>query len=376
VNADISLLLASTGVPVSLSGAPVTLADVAAVAGVSVPTVSKVVNSKGDVAAATRDRVERALVEAGYTRPASRRPRSTGFIDLVFDYFCRPWATEVIAGVEEVTRSQDYRLVVTTAHGDDQEERWLARLAQSGTDGVILALTELSARHRERLMAMRVPMVIIDPVGQPDPKIPSIGASNWAGALQATEYLVDLGHSRIGTITGPSSMLCSRARLDGYRAALDRAGIPIDTSLVADGTFHFEPALSAASAMLLLDEPPTAIFAASDVQAMGVYEAARRRGLRIPDDLSVVGFDDAPIACWVPPPLTTLRQPMAEMASLAVRVLLDPEFAARHPRLELATSLVVRASTAPPGTVRHRPAVRGRRRSPALGRAKVGRAAT
>ena len=272
VNADISVLLASVGVPASLSGAPVTLADVAAVAGVSVPTVSKVVNSKGDVAAATRDRVERALVEAGYTRPASRRPRSTGFIDLVFDYFWRPWATEVIAGVEEVTRLQEYRLVVTTAHGDDQEERWLARLAQSGTDGVILALTELSPRHRERLMAMRVPMVIIDPVGQPDPKIPSIGAS-------------------------------------------------------------------------------------SDVQAMGVYEAARRCGLRIPDDLSVVGFDDAPIACWVPPPLTTLRQPMAEMASLAVRVLLDPEFAARHPRLELATSLVVRASTAPPGTVRHRAAI-------------------
>jgi LacI family transcriptional regulator len=362
-------------VPGSLSDAPVTLADVAAAAGVSVPTVSKVVNNKGDVSAATRDRVERALVEAGYTRPASRRQRSTGFIDLVFDYFCRPWATEIIAGVEEVTRSQDYRLVVTTAHGDDQEERWLTRLAQSGTDGVILGLTELSARHRDRLMAMHVPIVIIDPVGQPDPKIPSIGASNWAGALQATEHLVELGHFRIGTITGPPSMLCSRARLDGYRAALDRAGIDLDGSLVAEGTFQFEPALAAASKMLALEDPPTAVFAASDVQAMGVYEAARQIGLRIPDDLSVVGFDDVPVACWVPPPLTTLRQPFVEMASLAVRVLLDPEFAVRHPRLELATSLVVRASTGPPRATRPRAAGPGRGRAPGRARAVAGRAA-
>jgi LacI family transcriptional regulator len=362
------------GVPGSLSDGPVTLADVAAAAGVSVPTVSKVVNSKGDVAAATRDRVERALVEAGYTRPASRRQRPTGFIDLVFDYFCRPWATEIIAGVEEVTRSQDYRLVVTTAHGDDQEERWLTRLAQSGTDGVILGLTELSPRHRERLMAMQVPMVIIDPVGQPDPKIPSIGASNWAGALQGTEHLIQLGHSRIATITGPPSMLCSRARLDGYRAALDRAGIALDSSLVAEGTFHFEPALAAASRMLSLADPPTAIFAASDVQAMGVYEAARQYGLGIPDDLSVVGFDDVPVACWVPPPLTTLRQPLVEMASLAVRVLLDPEFAVRHPRLELATSLVVRASTGPPRTVRRRTASPRSGRPASRGRTRVSRA--
>ncbi|HXW80805.1 MAG TPA: LacI family DNA-binding transcriptional regulator [Acidimicrobiales bacterium] len=358
--------------PGSLSGAVVTLADVAAAAGVSVPTVSKVVNSKGDVAPATRDRVERALVDAGYTRPASRRQRATGFIDLVFDYFCRPWATEIIAGVEEVTRSQDYRLVVTTAHGDDQEERWLTRLAQSGTDGVILGLTDLSPRHRKRLMAMQVPMVIIDPVGQPDPKIPSIGASNWAGALQATDHLVELGHSRIGAITGPPSMLCSRARLDGYRAALDRAGIELDSSLVAEGTFHFDAALAAASKMLSLGEPPSAIFASSDVQAMGVYEAARQVGLRIPDDLSVVGFDDLPVACWVPPPLTTVRQPFVEMASLAVRVLLDPEFAVRHPRLELATSLVVRASTGPPRSVRRQAPVPIRERRPGRGRAKVG----
>ena len=183
-------------------------------------------------------------------------------------------------------------------------------------------------------------------------------------ALEATEHLLDLGHSRVGTITGPPSMLCSRARLGGYRAAVESAGIELDPSLVVEGNFHFEPALAAALAMLSLEEPPTAIFAASDVQAMGVYEAARQKGLRIPDDLSVIGFDDVPVARWVPPPLTTLRQPLVEMASLAVRILLDPEFAARHPRLELATSLVLRSSTAPPRTARRSAAVSGRGRAP------------
>ncbi|HTX01827.1 MAG TPA: substrate-binding domain-containing protein, partial [Acidimicrobiales bacterium] len=156
------------------------------------------------------------------------------------------------------------------------------------------------------------------------------------------------GHRRIGTITGRPSVLCSQARLDGYRAALERAGVPLDPSLVAVGDFHYESALAAAWRMLDLADRPTAIFAASDVQAMGVYEAARQHQLRLPDDLSVVGFDDVPMAAWASPPLTTLHQPLAEMAALAVRSLLAPAGTVLSERVELATSLVVRASTAPP----------------------------
>ncbi|MEN3310155.1 MAG: LacI family transcriptional regulator, xylobiose transport system transcriptional regulator, partial [Micromonosporaceae bacterium] len=218
---------------------------------------------------------------------------------------------------------------------------------RSRTDGVILVLTELAPRHRKCLAESQTPIVLLDPVAQPDPNIPSIGAANWAGGLAATEHLIDLGHRRIGTITGRPSVLCTQARLDGYRTALTRAGIDTDPALIAPGDFHFESALAAAHAMLALPDRPTAIFAASDVQAMGVYEAARLQGLRLPDDLSVVGFDDIPTARWMSPPLTTLRQPLAEMAALAVRMLLAGDSADFNHRAELSTNLVIRASTGP-----------------------------
>ncbi len=147
------------------------------------------------------------------------------------------------------------------------------------------------------------------------------------------------------------SLLCSQAGLDGYRAALEREGIPADPALVYSGDFHFEAALVAATDMLKLDAPPTAIFAGSDMQAMGVYEAARLHRLRIPDDLSVVGFDDLPMSGWVSPPLTTIIQPLAPMAAMATRAilaLLDGRTDTSSNRVELTTSLVVRASTAPP----------------------------
>ena len=197
--------------------------------------------------------------------------------------------------------------------------QWLKGLATSRTDGVILVLTELSPAHRHRLATLRVPMVIVDPVGRPDPEVLTIGAANWAGGLAATEHLLQLGHQRIATITGHLDLPCSQARLDGYRVALERAGIDFDPELVKTGDFHYESALAAALDLLRLPHRPTAIFAASDVQAMGVYEAARQNGLRIPEDLSVVGFDDVPMAQWVSPPLTTMRQPLAEMATMATK---------------------------------------------------------
>jgi LacI family transcriptional regulator len=240
---------------------------------------------------------------------------------------------------------------VSVVSGEADTKEWLARLSSGQTDGVILVLTELSPAYRAQLAAMHIPVVIVDPVGQPDPRIPSIGATNWAGGLMATEHLIELGHRRIGTITGRPSLLCSQARLDGYRAALERAGIPADPTLVYSGDFHFEAALVAATAMLDLAEPPSAIFAGSDMQAMGVYEAARLHQLRIPDDLSVVGFDDLPMSAWVSPPLTTIVQPLAQMAAMATRTVLalhEGRADESSNRIELTTSLVVRASTSPP----------------------------
>jgi len=326
----------------------VRLADIAAAAGVSVPTVSKVLNGHSQVSAKTRARIEALLVDYNYAAP--RRTGRLCLIDLVFADLS-PWAVEIIRGAEGAAFAEECRIAVSVVSGEAHTKEWLARLSSGQTDGVILVLTELSPAYRAQLAAMQIPVVIVDPVGQPDPRIPSIGATNWAGGLIATEHLIELGHRRIGTITGRPSLLCSQARLDGYRAALERAGIPADPTLVYSGDFHFEAALVAATAMLDLAEPPSAIFAGSDMQAMGVYEAARLHQLRIPDDLSVVGFDDLPMSSWVSPPLTTIVQPLAQMAAMATRTVLalhEGRADESSNRIELTTSLVVRASTSPP----------------------------
>jgi LacI family transcriptional regulator len=324
----------------------ITMAAIAAAADVSVPTVSKVLNGRADVAAETRVRVESALGQLGYARSPRRKTQPARLIDLVCTELS-PWATEIIRGASAAALAAKCRMAVTAVSSDADVDNWLRSLTASRTDGVILVLTELSRAHRNRLASLQVPVVIVDPVGQPDPEVLSIGAANWAGGLAATEHLLELGHRRIGTITGSPAVLCSQARLDGYRAALERAGIVFDPELVRTGDFHYESALTAASELLRLPGRPTAIFAASDVQAMGVYEAARQNGLRLPQDLSVVGFDDVPMAQWVSPPLTTLRQPLAEMATLAARTLLVGDSMGFRNRVELATTLVVRASTQP-----------------------------
>jgi LacI family xylobiose transport system transcriptional regulator len=204
--------------------------------------------------------------------------------------------------------------------------------------------------YKRQLATRNIPFVVLDPAGEPDSDVSSVGSGNWAGGLAATRHLIELGHRRIAMINGPQEMLCSRARLSGYRSALDEAGIPFDPTIIDSGTFHYEDGVVAGTKLLTMENRPTAIFAGNDLQAFGVYEAARLLGLTVPDDISVVGYDDVPSASWVGPGLTTVRQPLIEMAEQATRLVLsmrdDP-----HPklvRLDLATSLVVRASTAPP----------------------------
>ena len=329
----------------------VTMAEVAAAADVSVPTVSKVLNGRLDVALETRHRVEEIIHTSGYARNKRSKPsarRKPWLIDLVFSEF-GPYATEIIKGAEETALLNECRVAVSALTSDSKKARWLNNLGGGDSDGIMLVFSELSPAHRKRLKALNVPLVIVDPVGHPDPSTPSVGVTNWAGGMTATEHLVGLGHRRIGIIAGRAAMLCNQARLDGYCAALNRAGIGVDPALIFAGAHHHPTALMAASRMLELSNPPTAIFATSDIHAIGVYEAARVHGLRVPDDLSVVGFDDIPMAEWVSPPLTTMRQPLAEMAALAVQMLLGKRTS--NLRMELATTLVLRSSTAPPGAV-------------------------
>ena len=326
-----------------------TLAAIAAEAGVSMPTVSKVVNGRPDVAADTRARVERLLGEANYHRPGSRRGRRAGLIDIIFNGLDSPWAVEILRGVEAWCAEHALGAAVSAVrHGSARPASWTSTLASHDTDGVILVTSHVTMPELQQLRDADIPLVVVDPANLPEPDLPSVGATNWAGGLAATEHLISRGHRRIGAIAGPADYLCSRARLDGYRSALDRAGVPYDPALVRNGDFQHEGGFLRGGELLDLAERPTAIFAGSDQQALGVYEAARQRGLRIPQDLSVVGFDDLPTARWVSPPLTTVRQPLADMGQVAAEMLcnLIDGVPLRSQRIELSTELIVRESTA------------------------------
>jgi LacI family transcriptional regulator len=340
------------GAPVTVDeGRRVTITAIAREAGVSVPTVSRVVNGRSDVSPQTRARVEELLRRHGYRRRLGHPRHSASLIDLVFNDLDSPWAVEIIRGVEDVAHAAGVGTVVSAIHRRSTSARqWLHNLQARASDGVILVTSELEPPLQAELRRLDVPMVAVDPAGVPPLDVPTIGATNWAGGLSATEHLLALGHRRIGFIAGPRQLLCSRARLDGYRAGLEAAGVPLDDDLVRQGNFYHESGFEGATAMLRLRRPPSAVFASSDQMAFGVYEAVRRRGLRVPDDVSVVGFDDLPEARWSSPPLTTVRQPLAEMGLLAARTVLrlvqGEEL--ESPRVELATELVVRDSSAPP----------------------------
>jgi len=329
----------------------VTIAAIADAAGVSVPTVSRVLNGRADVAAATRERVERLLRDQGYRRRNSRRPGRAQVLDVVFDELDSPWAVELIRGVADVAQAAGAGTVVSAVHHDETATRqWLRNLRSRACDGVIFVLSQTAAPIHTQLRRLHIPVVVIDPSGGASAEVATVGATNWAGGLSVTEHLIALGHRRIGLVAGPRALACSRARLDGYRAALAAAGIGIDATLVVQGDFQHESGYAAGGRLLDLAAPPTAVFATSDQMALGVYEAARRRGLRVPADLSVAGFDDLPESRWSSPPLTTVRQPLAEMGGLAAHTVLRLARGEvlQAPRVELATELVVRHSTAPP----------------------------
>lgn len=331
----------------------VTLAQLAERAGVSLATASKVLNGRSDVAPATRARVEQLLDEHGYRKRRATAPR-TRLIELVVHELQSSWTMEIIRGVEDVASENGLSIVLTqsgTRHAPDAD--WIEGVLRRGPMAVVLLFSELPQAMRAALAARSIPFVIVDPAGDPAPDVPAVGSANWAGGLAATRHLVELGHKRIAVISGPDDMMCSHARIDGFRSAMNAAGLPIREDWVRLGDFHIEGGARHAADLLSLPagERPTAIFAGSDLQALGVYDVARQRGIRIPEELSVVGYDDIPLAEWVSPRLTTVRQPLEEMGRQAARLAIRLSNGPVHPtpRMDLATNLVVRdSSTAVP----------------------------
>lgn len=328
-----------------------TLAEIAAEAGVSVPTVSRVLNGRKGISPTKRDEIERLLEQRGYERRGRTR-RETGLIDFVIVSLSTQWATKLLRGAHGEAARQGRDLILTTTNGRPVGTAdWIEHLVDRGTDGVVLVVSQLLPAARDELARLEVPVVIIDPVGADTEEFVTVSSTDWEGGRDATEHLLSLGHRRIGFVTGPLDQEGHQDRLDGYYSALGRAGISRDPALVHRGDSLVDGGRVGGAELLDLADPPTAIVSGSDEQAYGIYLAARERGVRIPEDLSVVGFDDVELCQWVSPQLTTIRQPLEGMGSEATRMVIELARggAVANPRVQLASELVVRESTAPPG---------------------------
>jgi DNA-binding LacI/PurR family transcriptional regulator len=329
-----------------------TIAEIARLADVSVPTVSKVLNGRPDVAPTTRARVEQVLQDQQYRRRAQGTSSSGAkLVELVFHEMGTPWSLEIIRGVESAAAEAGAGVVLSELGGKHRPgQAWLDQVLSRRPLGVILVLSGLGAAQQHQLESRSIPFVALDTDGEPPPGAATVGSNNWNGGLAATRHLLELGHRRIGVISGPQDVLCSRARVDGYRSAHEELRVPVDPELLRWGNFDVAGGYRYGVELLRRPDRPSAIFAGSDMAALGVLRAARELGLDVPHDVSVVGYDNLPLTEWVGPALTTVDQPLQTMARTATRMLVQlsrgEELSLR--RVDLATELVVRESTAPP----------------------------
>jgi LacI family transcriptional regulator len=329
-----------------------TIRQIAELAGVSIATVSRVLNGRGDVSDETRQLVTRIIRENGYTVNRSARGLQagrTGLVGVLVPLVYPAYFSGILAGAAEALSERDLQIVLSPTRGEHDREVSLLDRLHGVSDGALIILPEESSAELEELLDRGYRFVVIDPLMPLDERIPSVSAAHTSGADQAMQHLLALGHRRIAQITGPRGWVATEDRRRGYQAALAAAGILPDPALEVEAVPEIMPGRAAAEQLLDLPERPTAIFAFNDNIAVGVIQAARARGLRVPEDLSVVGFDDVENATVVTPALTTVRQPLAEMGRTAVsllnRLLEGQRFETLH--VELATRLVVRESTAP-----------------------------
>lgn len=327
----------------------VTISDVARTAGVSVATVSKVINRRYGVAAATSERVQEVITQLGYESSLvarSLRSHRTHVIGILVAEF-EPFSTEILKGTSEAIAGTGYELLAYSGGGRSGsdvgwERRYLSRLSGTLIDGAVLVTPTVIEVHDG------VPVVAIDPHRGPS-GLPTVDSDNHSGGRRATEHLLDLGHRRIAFLAGRPDLESSRLREEGFRAAMADAGVPVDPALVRVGGYRKATADQPAHELLALPERPTAVFAANDLMAIATLEAARDIGLRVPEDLSVVGFDDVPEAALTTPPLTTVAQPIQRMGSEAIALLIELMAGREVPtdHIRLPTRLVERGSCRP-----------------------------
>ncbi len=348
----------------------VTIKDIARIVGVSPTAVSRALNDHHDIGEETRAKIKRVARELGYRRNAIARGLVTNKTDTIGLFvlgrgatgFGDPFAYEVILGVMDRVSAAGYDLVLygvggQPAPGRDTGASYVGKCKERRVDGVIMMGIRTDDPQYQALQDLDVPCVLID-VAPPRDGIGFVASDNVLGAKQAAEHLLSLGHRRVGMLNGHGFATVSAERLEGYKIALMNAGIDYDPDLVFEGDFSRESGARAAVHFMGVPEErrPTGVVVASDVMAIGLMQEFKTRGLRVPRDMSVVGFDDIPSAAHVDPPLTTVRQARYDLGSTAARMLLQQledgrsgRGASAPPGIRLATQLVVRRSTAPPG---------------------------
>lgn len=333
----------------SSKGKAPTLADIARLTNYSVSTVSKVLNDQEDISPTAKAEINSVLNATGYRRKTRHR-RHEEFIDLVFSEFENIWAMEVLKGALREAAKAGINITVTeSGNRKHPAANWATNLVSRHPLGAVLIFSNLSEEERKELDKNEIFYSIFDPSGEPRPEDYSVRADNWNGGTIAARHLLELGHQNIGVITGPRTMMCSIARLEGFRAALAEKDVHLNSELIKEGQFDTSSGFQRGMELLSLpaSERPTAIFAGSDLQAMGVYEAARQLGLKVPQDLSVIGFDDIQTAAYMNPPLTTVRQPLQQMAAMATRMVIERvNHRTPDPHVVAPTTLVLRDSTA------------------------------
>jgi len=327
----------------------ITIVDVAREAGVSYGTVSRVINNSPNVKLETRERVKDVINRMGFVGNRSARSLVSGrthMIGLLIPDLGTAYIGEIIRGIDIELETARYNMMLYTTHRREiKESGYIYSLIQSGVDGLILILPRNPANYLERLRSLQFPYVLVDHQGIDD-QGPAVGATNYQGAFDATEYLIGLGHKRIAFITGSMDLGCSQERLAGYKAAMKKYAIPLVKEWIIEGDFEMSTGYVSAKVLMSFTEKPTAIFASNDMMALGVMNAVRDIGLRIPGDISVIGFDDIFQAGQTMPGLTTVHQPLERMGREATLMLIDmmEKGEIKTGKIEFPTRLVLRDS--------------------------------
>lgn len=330
-----------------------TMKDVAQQAGVSPSTVSHVINDTRFVSQQLRDRVLHAMKELNYQPSAvarSLRTKKTQVVALVIPDITNPYFPEVARGVQDVAEQNEYSVILcNTDRMRGRELRFLNALRGQRVDGLILNPSEITSRDLQDLQDAQIPVVLIgSQIDHPDLDV--VMVDNVQGAHDAVTHLINLGHRRIGLVGGSRASSSGDQRFQGYVRALTDHGLPIDEEIITEGRFTREGGYESMNCLLAQQSLPTAIFASSDVMAIGALMAIQGAGLHVPDDVSLVGFDDIAEASTTTPKLTTIAQPKYETGEAAARLLfsrIEGASPAQRQKVILSHQLVIRESTAP-----------------------------